>query len=72
MSEINSTLFITEVVNQFLNPECSYLSGWILGSLNTLSFCVYLACLYILMKLVDKLILEPIIQYIKNKFKVKK
>ena len=63
-----------ELFAQQLNsPECSVLSGAIIGMTFTVKLIFYMTISYFIIKSIDKLAFEPFIDWIKYKFiKVKK
>lgn len=65
----NLDLFVETFIGQIGNPDCSYLTGIILGQAMTFRFIIYLALIYIAFKAVDGLVLEPLLQWIKSEIK---
>ena len=51
------------------NPDCSFFVGVFTGQFVAFRYIVFLAVLYVVFKVVDKLALEPILEWIKKKIK---
>lgn len=51
------------------NPDCAFFVGSFFGTAYIVKLMLYIACIYWVIKAVDKLALEPVIDYIKRKFK---
>jgi len=65
--EYNTTAFTDKLLGQLMNPDCSYLTGALGGQLYLEKLLLYAAVIYIILKVVDKLGLEPLLFWIKNK-----
>ena len=60
---------LSEIISTAINnPECSILTGMIVGQMGVVKFSVTVVGLYFLIKLVDKLAFEPFIDYLKHKW----
>ena len=60
-----------EMFSQQLNsPECSVLSGAIIGMTFTVKLVFYMVISYFIIKAVDKLAFEPFIDWVKSKLKL--
>ncbi len=59
-------------LSQVDNPDCSYLTGMFIGSGITMRMILYIFIIGMGFKIVDKLALDPLINYIKQKIKRKK
>ncbi len=55
------------MISQLNNPECSFLSGVVVGNLFLLRFLLALFVFFILYKALDKLAVTPFIGWLKNK-----
>ena len=68
----NTTLFVEQFTGQIFNPDCSYLTGMMIGSTMTIRYIMLFALIYFGFKLVDKLAYEPLLCWIKDKLYKKK
>ena len=69
---MNITSFSENLANGMNNPECSFWVGSFVGQWSTLKFIFILACLLLIYKALDKLVLDVLIKKIKDKFKIYK
>lgn len=51
------------------NPECSFFVGQWFGSIWFASVIMYILAAYILFKIVEKIVIEPLLNYITKKIK---
>ena len=64
MSKTTIADIITTGLN---NPDCAFFTGTFLGSIMIWKYFIVIAGLYIIMKFIDKLAVEPIIEWTKRK-----
>lgn len=64
--------FADNLLSQMNDPNCSMLSGMMIGQLNTLKISWFIISSYFIFKLIDVLAFEPIMTWIKNKVFKKK
>lgn len=57
----------TVLSKQLVNPDCSYLTGMLIGQLMTVRLIIFILVVYLLLRIVDKLALTPLLEWIKNK-----
>lgn len=57
-----------EITLALNNPECNVLSGMILGELFAIQGVMYMLIIYAVFKLIDKLALDPLINWVKSKY----
>jgi hypothetical protein len=67
MTDINLTNFTQAIYNNVNDPNCALSVGAVGGMWFTFKYIVILAGIYIIMKAVDKLAIEPILEWIKKK-----
>lgn len=68
----NMTIFVDTFLGQVANPECSYLTGMMIGAGGVSKITLSFFGILIVYKIVDKLTLEPLLRWIKEKIYSKK
>jgi hypothetical protein len=63
------TNFTTIITNGMNDPNCSFYVGLMSGQLMTVRYIFYLALIYFVFKFIDKIAFDPLIAWIKKKFK---
>ena len=65
--------FATILINQMNDPDCSMLTGMTMGQLISIRWILTAFIIYAILKAIDKLAFEPLVDWIKNKiYKIKR
>ena len=65
---VNETIS-TILVNGMNNPDCSFFVGATFGQWLAIKYIMILVLLYFILKIIDKLALEPLIKWIKDEIR---
>ncbi len=68
----NMTMMFDTFLGQIANPECSYLTGMMVGAAGVSKIVLSFFVIMIVYKTIDKLTIEPFLSWIKNKIYKKK
>lgn len=63
---MENVTFATTFVSQLNNPDCSMMTGMVMGQWTTLKFLLLIAFVYMVFKVCDNVIIEPLLLKIKT------
>lgn len=63
----NMSLMVNTFLGQVANPECSYLTGMIIGAAGVSRITITFFLVLIIYKAIDKLAIEPFLSWIKSR-----
>ena len=64
---MSNTTFADIMITQLNNPECSFLSGALIGNMFMFRFFIAIFVFYIVYKALDKLAITPLFDWLKDK-----
>ena len=63
----NATIFADALLTQITNPDCSYLTGMVIGGVMIVRVLIIIYLLYLATRIIDKLALNPFLDWLKKK-----